>query len=89
MVVNFFAPWCFGSQKLVPAWEAVGRRLHARAYSQSTKFVKIDCTQPNGQQLCRSQSVHAFPSMRIYRGNAHAFEAGARGAAVLDVIVPP
>ena len=74
VMVNFYAPWCFWSNKLAPAWTGVGKRLHARAYSQSTKFVKIDCTQPNGQQLCRSQSVHAFPSVRTYRGSVRAFE---------------
>ena len=73
-MVNFFAPWCFWSQKLVPAWEAVGRRLHARAYSQSFAFVRVDCTSAKGRDLCRSHSIHAFPTVRTYRGSVHAFE---------------
>ncbi|EOD29712.1 hypothetical protein EMIHUDRAFT_429869 [Emiliania huxleyi CCMP1516] len=74
VMVNFFAPWCFWSQKLVPAWEAVGRRLHARAYSQSFAFVRVDCTSAKGRDLCRSHSIHAFPTVRTYRGSVHAFE---------------
>ena len=72
--VNFFAPWCFWSNKLQPAWTAVGQRLHRRAYEQSVKFIKVDCTSPNGGELCKSQAIHAFPSVRIYRGSTHAFE---------------
>jgi len=71
--VNFYAPWCFWSNRLTPAWDAVAARLHARSYSQSVKFIKVDCTGA-GQELCRAQSVHAFPSIRIYRGSSHAFE---------------
>ncbi|KAL1523163.1 hypothetical protein AB1Y20_018118 [Prymnesium parvum] len=73
--VNYFAPWCFWSNKLTPAWLEVAARLHTRAYSQSVKFVQVDCTEPKGKALCMSQSVHAFPSVRIYRGSIRAFEA--------------
>lgn len=74
VIVNFYAPWCFWSNKLQPAWTAVGQRLHRRAYEQSVKFIKVDCTTKLGGELCRAQSVHAFPSVRIYRGSSHAFE---------------
>ena len=72
--VNFYAPWCFWSNKLTPAWSAVGKRLYKRAYSEFVKFVKVDCTTPRGQEVCKAQSIHAFPSVRIYRGSSHAFE---------------
>jgi len=72
--VNFYAPWCFWSNRLTPTWTAVAKRLHARAYSQSVKFIKIDCTTPKGGEVCKSQAIHAFPSVRLYRGSAHAFE---------------
>ena len=74
VMVNFYAPWCFWSNRLTPAWSAVARRLHGRAYSQSVKFVKIDCTSANGKEVCTGQAIHAFPSVRIYRGSTHAFE---------------
>lgn len=41
--VNFFAPWCFWSNKLTPNWLEVAERLHQRAYSQSVKFVQVRC----------------------------------------------
>ena len=50
------------------------RRLHQRAYSQSIAFVRIDCTQEPGKSVCGAQSIHAFPSVRIYRGSIHAYE---------------
>jgi hypothetical protein len=74
VMVNFFAPWCFWSNKLAPAWQATAQRLHKRAWSQSVKMVRIDCTSNSGGEVCRSQAVHAFPSVRIYRGSSHAFE---------------
>jgi len=74
VMVNFFAPWCFWSNKLTPSWLAVQQKLHARAYSKSIKCIRVDCTTDKGGELCRSQSVHAFPSVRIYRGSTHAFE---------------
>jgi len=74
VMVNFYAPWCFWSNRLTPAWTGVARRLHKRAWSQSAKYIKIDCTNPKTQPLCKSQAIHAFPSVRIYRGSAHAFE---------------
>uniref|UniRef100_A0A7S0LNT7 Thioredoxin domain-containing protein n=1 Tax=Coccolithus braarudii TaxID=221442 RepID=A0A7S0LNT7_9EUKA len=74
VVVNYMAPWCFWSNKLAPVWDAVARRLHGRAYSQSVKFLRIDCTTKAGTALCQKQAIHAFPSVRSYRGSTHAFE---------------
>eukprot|EP00966_Prymnesium_polylepis_P233921 5410807-Prymnesium_polylepis.1 len=67
--INFFAPWCFWSNKLTPAWLEVAGRLHKRAYARSVRFVQVDCTSAKGKALCQSQSIHAFPSVRIYRGS--------------------
>ena len=72
--VNFFAPWCFWSNKLTPTWLEVAERLHKRSYSQSVAFIQVDCTTPKGRFLCQLQSIHAFPSVRIYRGSVRAFE---------------
>lgn len=72
--VNYYAPWCYWSNKLAPDWLAVMKRLHQRAYSQSVVFARIDCTTEKGRALCQKQAVHAFPSVRIYRGSIHAYE---------------
>jgi len=74
VMVNYYAPWCFWSNKLAPVWDAVARRMHVRAYSQSVKFIRVDCTKAVGRLLCQKQSIHAFPSIRSYRGSIHAFE---------------
>ena len=65
--INYYAPWCYWSNKLAPDWMAVMKRLHQRAYSQSVVFARIDCTTEKGRALCQKQAVHAFPSVRIYR----------------------
>jgi hypothetical protein len=85
VLVNFFAPWCFWSNKLTPVWLDVARRLHTRAWSRSVKMIQVDCTTVQGGELCRSQGVHAFPSVRIFRGSSHAYESYEYGREV-DVI---
>ena len=85
VMVNFFAPWCFWSNKLTPVWLDVARRLHTRAWSRSVKMIQVDCTTVQGGELCRSQGVHAFPSVRIFRGSSHAYESYEYGREV-DVI---
>jgi len=74
VMVNFFAPWCFWSNKLTPTWLAVSQRLHVRAYSRSVKMIRIDCTTASGGEICRAQAIHAFPTVRIFRQTSHAFE---------------
>jgi thiol-disulfide isomerase/thioredoxin len=74
VMVNFYAPWCFWSQKLLPAWTALSERLHATSYSQSISVLQIDCTVEPAKTLCRKQAIHAFPSIHVYRGTTHAFE---------------
>ena len=69
VMVNFMAPWCFWSNKLTPDWLACGKRLHKRAYSQSVGFLRVDCTK--SRKLCETQMVHAFPTIRTYRGTVH------------------
>ena len=64
--INYYAPWCYWSNKLAPDWMAVMKRLHQRAYSQSVVFARIDCTTEKGRVLCQKQAVHAFPSVRIH-----------------------
>ena len=72
VMVNFMAPWCFWSNKLTPDWLACGKRLHKRAYSQSVGFLRVDCTK--SRKLCETQMVHAFPTIRTYRGTIHSYE---------------
>jgi len=74
VLVNFYAPWCFWSQKLLPAWTALSERLHAKSYSQSVALLEVDCTVEPAKTLCRNQAIHAFPSIHVYRGTTHAFE---------------
>jgi len=74
VMVNFYAPWCFWSNKLLPAWKAISERLHSKSYSKSVSIIKVDCTSEPSKTLCRKQAIHAFPSIHIYRGTTHAFE---------------
>lgn len=70
VLVNFYAPWCYWSQQLAPAWDEAARRLASRSYRTRVAMVKVDCASSNGRFLCMRAAVHAFPSVRIYHHGA-------------------
>ena len=41
VMANFYAPWCFWSNRLTPAWDAVSKRLHVRAWSQVRRSMSL------------------------------------------------
>ncbi|KAH9495740.1 DnaJ sub C member 10 [Bulinus truncatus] len=60
-LVDFFAPWCGPCQQLTPEW----RRLAKKFLDKSNIYVaKVDCVAH--QDLCHSQNVHSYPSIRMY-----------------------
>eukprot|EP01026_Neomeris_dumetosa_P041870 TRINITY_DN34771_c0_g1_i16.p1 TRINITY_DN34771_c0_g1~~TRINITY_DN34771_c0_g1_i16.p1 ORF type:complete len:399 (+),score=39.16 TRINITY_DN34771_c0_g1_i16:102-1298(+) len=67
VVVNFFAPWCPWCQRLAPAWDAAASDVHQQFPDADgrIRIAKVDCTEE--MQLCRSQQIMGFPSIRVYR----------------------
>jgi len=60
--INYYAPWCMWCQRLHPTWEKLAEELEATAVPVG--IANVDC-QANAD-LCREQSVRAFPTLRWY-----------------------
>lgn len=73
-MVNFYAPWCPWSRRLTPVWAESALNVMKMSFAQDVMMAKADCT-AGGQELCRNQHVHAFPTVRVYRRhNPHSHE---------------
>jgi len=74
VLVNFYAPWCPWSRRLTPVWDESALNVMKTAFAGDVVMGKADCT-AGGQELCRNQHVHAFPTVRVYRRhNPHSHE---------------
>ncbi|KAI4322809.1 hypothetical protein L6164_022468 [Bauhinia variegata] len=68
LVVNFFAPWCYWSQRLKPSWEKTAKMIRERYDPEidgRILLAKVDCTQE--ADLCRRNHIQGYPSIRIFR----------------------
>uniref|UniRef100_A0A7N1A684 Thioredoxin domain-containing protein n=1 Tax=Kalanchoe fedtschenkoi TaxID=63787 RepID=A0A7N1A684_KALFE len=68
LVVNFYAPWCFWSNKLRPSWEKAAKIIRERYDPEMDGRIligKVDCTEQTG--LCNRNHVQGYPSIRIFR----------------------
>lgn len=75
VLVNFYAPWCPWSRRLTPVWEEAYMNVMKTPHANDVLFAKADCTSAGGQELCHTQHVHAFPSVKVYRRhNPHSHE---------------
>ncbi|CAI0380050.1 unnamed protein product [Linum tenue] len=68
LVVNFYAPWCYWSNRLKPSWEKASK-IMAERYDPETDgriiLAKVDCTEEG--ELCRRHHIQGYPSIRIFR----------------------
>ncbi|PIA31954.1 hypothetical protein AQUCO_04700075v1 [Aquilegia coerulea] len=68
LVVNFFAPWCYWSNRLKPSWEKTSQIIRER-YDPDLDgrilLAKVDCTVE--VELCKRNHVQGYPSIRIFR----------------------
>lgn len=68
LVVNFYAPWCYWSQRLKPSWEKAAKIIRERYDPEMDGRIllgKVDCTQEG--DLCRRNHIQGYPSIRIFR----------------------
>ncbi|KAL4566829.1 hypothetical protein LXL04_030954 [Taraxacum kok-saghyz] len=68
LVVNFFAPWCYWSNRMKRSWEKAAdiiRQRHDPKTDGRIILGKVDCTQDT--DLCRRHHIQGYPSIRIFR----------------------
>ncbi|CAH9087907.1 unnamed protein product [Cuscuta epithymum] len=68
LVVNFYAPWCYWSNRLKPSWEKAASILKERYDPEMDGRIllgKVDCTEEI--DLCRRNHIQGYPSIRIFR----------------------
>ncbi|XP_073281308.1 protein disulfide isomerase-like 5-4 [Primulina huaijiensis] len=68
LVVNFFAPWCYWSNRLKPSWEKAAKIIKERYDPEIDGRIimgKVDCTEEI--DLCRRNHIQGYPSIRIFR----------------------
>ncbi|KAE8637502.1 hypothetical protein CSA_004758 [Cucumis sativus] len=68
LVVNFYAPWCYWSNRLKPSWEKAAKTIRERYDPEldgRILMAKVDCTEEG--DLCRKHHIQGYPSIRIFR----------------------
>ncbi|CAH9083536.1 unnamed protein product [Cuscuta europaea] len=68
LAVNFYAPWCYWSNRLKPSWEKAASILKERYDPEMDGRIllgKVDCTEEI--DLCRRNHIQGYPSIRIFR----------------------
>ncbi|KAF6152053.1 hypothetical protein GIB67_031375 [Kingdonia uniflora] len=68
LVVNFFAPWYYWSNRLKPSWEKVDKTISERYNPEvdgQILMAKVDCTEHG--KLCKWNHIQGYPSIRIFR----------------------
>ncbi|KAH9624216.1 hypothetical protein KSS87_014212 [Heliosperma pusillum] len=68
LVVNFYAPWCFWSNRLKPSWEKAATIIRERHDPEADGRIllgKVDCTEQ--VDLCRRNHIQGYPSIRVFR----------------------
>nr|CAD1819164.1 unnamed protein product [Ananas comosus var. bracteatus] len=68
LVVNFYAPWCYWSNRLKPSWERAAKIIKERYDPDMDGRIllgKVDCTEEG--ELCRRHHIQGYPSIRIFR----------------------
>ncbi|XP_021807334.1 protein disulfide-isomerase 5-3-like isoform X1 [Prunus avium] len=68
LVVNFYAPWCYWSNRLKPSWEKAAKIIRERYDPEidgRILLAKVDCTEEG--DLCKRNHIQGYPSIRIFR----------------------
>jgi thiol-disulfide isomerase/thioredoxin len=74
VLVNFYAPWCHWSRRLMPTWHNTASIVSKKPYGYNTKIAMVDCTHADSVQTCRNSHINAFPMVAVFRGNVNTHE---------------
>ncbi|CAH2053206.1 unnamed protein product [Thlaspi arvense] len=68
LIVNFYAPWCYWSNRLKPSWEKAATIIKQRYDPEADGRVllgNVDCVEEAA--LCKRNHIQGYPSIRIFR----------------------
>jgi thiol-disulfide isomerase/thioredoxin len=74
VLVNFYAPWCHWSRRLMPTWHHTAQLVSRKPYGYNTKIAMVDCTHRDAVALCRRAHINAFPMVTVFRNNINTRE---------------
>lgn len=64
--VNFYAPWCHWSQRLLPTWNDFDKAV--KSSSLPALVASVDCVVD--PELCAKEGIQAFPTLRWYENGS-------------------
>ncbi|XP_057310326.1 thioredoxin domain-containing protein 5 homolog [Hydractinia symbiolongicarpus] len=80
--VMFYAPWCGHCKRIQTLWDKFAEENHSR---RRFKVAKVDCTQTT--PLCASESIKAYPTLRLFNDHKKYTYKGNRNIAGLNEFV--
>ncbi|XP_071495905.1 sulfhydryl oxidase 2-like [Diadema antillarum] len=63
-IIEFFSSWCGHCVHFAPTWKSLAEDL--RHWKHAVLIAAIDCAEQKNNEVCRSNSVHAYPSIKFF-----------------------
>ena len=74
VIVDFMAPWCIWSKRLMPVWAQLAERTE-KNFGRRVGVAEVDCTREEAQELCRQHHITGFPTVVGFaRGETHSHD---------------
>jgi thioredoxin domain-containing protein 5 len=68
--IKFYAPWCGHCKKLAPMWDNLSDYSINKG-NEYWKVAKIDCTNPETENICQRYGVRGYPTLKLFINGEH------------------